>query len=94
MPAKHLVNGMSTQFAEGPDVITYHHLLLPGHEAILAAGCPVESLYVGRLRRKPDQLGMSVLAGVDRSRLPEHPKPIWPVLKPFEAITLAMHRAA
>ncbi|WP_299845953.1 Hint domain-containing protein [uncultured Roseovarius sp.] len=94
VPARHLVNGVSTRFADGPDLITYHHLLLPGHEAILAAGCPVESLYVGRLRRKPEQLASSVLAAVDRSRLPEHPKPIWPVLKPFEAITLAMHRAA
>ncbi len=94
VPARHLVNGISTQFAGGPDLVTYHHILLPGHEAIQAAGCPVESLYIGRLRRKPDQLAASVLASIDRSRLPEHPKPVWPVLKPFEAITLAMHRAA
>lgn len=94
VPARHLVNGVSTKFADCPDLITYHHILLPGHEAILAGGCPVESLYVGRLRRKPEQLAVSILAAADRSRLPEHPKPVWPVLKPFEAITLAMHRAA
>ena len=93
-PAWHLVNGISARFADSPDLITYHHLLLPEHEAILAADCPVESLFVGRLRRKPDQLAMSVLAGAERSRLPEHPQPVWPVLKPFEAKTLAMHRAA
>lgn len=94
VPARHLVNGISTRYADCPDLVTYHHLLLPGHEAILAAGCPIESLYVGRLRRKPDQLAASILAGLDRGGLPEHPKPVWPVLKPFEAITLAMNRAA
>ena len=94
VPARHLVNGISTRFADCPDLVTYHHLLLPGHEAILAAGCPVESLYVGRLRRKPEQLAASILSGANRAHLPEHPKPVWPVLKPFEAITLAMHRAA
>lgn len=94
VPARHLINGVSTKFATGPDFVTYHQILLPGHEAIQAAGCPVESLYIGRLRRKPEQLAASVLAGTCRSRLPEHPKPVWPVLKPFEAITLAMHRAA
>lgn len=93
-PARHLVNGVSTLFANGPDLVTYNHLLLPGHEAILANGCAVESLYIGRLRRKPDMLAASVLCGINRSHLPEHPKPIWPVLKPFEAITLAMNRAA
>lgn len=94
IPARHLVNGTSALYADGPDMVTYHQVLLPGHEVIQAAGCPVESLYIGRLRRKPDQLAASVLAGLDRSRLPEHPKPAWPVLKPFEAITLAMSRAA
>ncbi len=94
VPARHLVNGVSTRYVDGPDLITYCQVLLPGHEEILAAGCPVESLYLGRLRRKPEQLAASILAGLDRSRLPEHPKPVWPVLKSFEAITLAMHRAA
>lgn len=94
VPARHLINGVSARYAQGPDLVTYHQLLLPGHEAILAAGCPVESLYIGRLRRKPDELAASVLNGTERSGLPEHPQPVWPVLKPFEAITLAMKRAA
>ena len=94
VPAQYLVNGVSAFYASGPDLVTYTHLLLPGHEAIMAAGCAVESLYVGRLRRKPEHLACSVLAPFDRSRLPEHAKPVWPVLKPFEAITLAMERAA
>lgn len=94
VPARHLINGVSALRASGPNMVTYHHLLLPGHEVINAAGCPVESLYVGRLRRKPEDLSKSLLANVDRSQLPEHPQPVWPVLKPYEAIALAMSRAA
>ncbi|SEL10239.1 Hint domain-containing protein [Roseovarius nanhaiticus] len=94
VPARHLVNGSSAYHGTGPDLVTYHHLLLPEHQAIIAAGCPVESLYIGRLRRDREALAASPLAKLDPSRLPEHARPIWPVLKPFEARTLAMHRAA
>jgi hypothetical protein len=94
VPARHLVNGASAHHGVGPDLVTYHHLLLPDHQAIVAAGCPVESLYIGRLRRDRDALAASVLGGLEASRLPEHARPIWPVLKPFEARTLAMKRAA
>ncbi len=94
VPARHLINGVSALRASGPDFVTYHHLLLPGHEVIDAAGCPVESLYVGRLRRKPEPLAASLLAPFDRAHLPEHPQPVWPVLKPFEAIALALSRVA
>lgn len=94
VPARHLVNRVSALAASGADLVTYHHLLLPGHEVIKVAGCPVESLYIGRLRRKPDQLAASLLAPFERAQLPEHPQPVWPVLKPFEAIALALSRAA
>src|SRR6056297_3583147 len=83
VPARHLVNGFSALFAENPMMVSYHNLLLPGHEELDAAGTQTESLYVGRLRRKPDLIGCSLLAGCDRARLPEHPKPLWPVLKPY-----------
>ncbi|QGX99972.1 hypothetical protein EI983_17535 [Roseovarius faecimaris] len=94
VPARHLINNVSALPATGPDLVTYHHLLLPNHEVINAAGCPVESLYVGRLRRKPDALAASLLAPFDRAHLPEHPQPVWPVLKPFEAVALALSRVA
>jgi hypothetical protein len=94
VPARHLINGFSALYAQTSDIVSYHHLLLPAHEEIIVAGTRTESLYIGRLRRNPDLLGASVLAGFDRARLPEHPRPIWPVLKPYEAITLAMNRAA
>ncbi|MFX0546404.1 Hint domain-containing protein [Roseovarius sp. S1116L3] len=92
--ARHLVNGSSAFHATGPDLVTYHQILLPEHQAIIAAGCPVESLYIGRLRRDRAALEASALGGLDGARLPEHARPIWPVLKPFEARTLAMRRAA
>ncbi|MEM7075153.1 MAG: Hint domain-containing protein [Pseudomonadota bacterium] len=94
VPAAHLVNERSAFRARGPDLVTYYHVLLAGHEAIMSGACPLESLYVGRLRRKPDALAASVLARFDRARLPEHAKPVHPVLKPFEAVTLALTRAA
>ena len=61
---------------------------------MLAAGTPAESLYIGSLRRQPVQMASSVLAGFDRNLLPEHGQPAHPVLKWFEAITLASRRAA
>ena len=94
VPARHLVNGASAHHGIGPDLVTYHALLLPGHQVLLAAGCPVESLYIGRLRRDKQALAASVLGREDAARLPEHARPVWPVLKPFEARTLAIHRAA
>lgn len=94
VPARHLINGVSALYATGPDLVTYHHLLLPGHEVINAAGAPVASLYIGRLRRKPEQLAASLLAPFNRAHLPEHPQPVWPVLKPFEAVALALSRVA
>lgn len=94
VPARHLINDRSAFYAKSAALVTYHHLLLPGHEAVLASGSSLESLYIGRLRRKPAALRSSVLAQFDRVRLPEHARPVWPVLKPFEAVTLASTRAA
>jgi hypothetical protein len=94
VPARHLINGTSAIACSGPPTITYTHVILPGHEAVMAAGCPVESLYIGRIRRNAEMLGASLLAGVDRNTLPEHAQSVHPVLKPFEAITLVNQRAA
>ncbi|MFY9241289.1 MAG: Hint domain-containing protein [Roseovarius sp.] len=99
VPVRHLVNGASAYYDTGhagtcADTITYYDILLPGHEVIIAAGCPMESLYIGRLRRDKPALEASLLAPFERNHLPEHARPIWPVLKPFEAKTLAALRAA
>jgi len=94
VPVRHLADGTSVRTCEAPTVVTYTQLILPGHETIQAAGCPLESLYIGRIRRKPDALEASLLAGIDRNILPEHAKPVYPVLQPYEAISLAKQRAA
>ncbi|NOR31813.1 MAG: hypothetical protein GQ539_12055 [Sulfitobacter sp.] len=94
IPARHLVNGFAAMRETCGPTITYAQILLPSHETMIAAGTPAESLYIGRLRRQPDRMANSVLAGFDRSLLPEHGQPAHTVLKRFEAITLASRRAA
>jgi hypothetical protein len=94
VPAQHLVNGVSAYYAESPAQVTWHQLLLPRNEPILAACAPLHSLYLGRMRRKADQIATSLFASYERSRLPEHARPVFPVLKPFEAVTFVQQRGA
>lgn len=94
VPARHLVNGTAAHFVAAGPTATYGQVLLPTHEAILAAGAAVESLFIGRIRRNPAKIAASLLAGVERSRLPDHAASAYPVLRPFEAITLSERRAA
>jgi hypothetical protein len=94
IPARHLVNGFAAMQETCGPTITYAQILLPSHETMIAAGTPAESLYIGRIRRQADQMASSILAGFDRSMLPEHHQPAHTVLKRFEAITLASRRAA
>ena len=94
VPARHLVNGVSAIAVTGRLTATYVQVILQRHDSIIAAGCPVESLYVGRLRRKRDQLAASLLAPFQRALLPEHARSAYLMVKPFEAITLMQSRAA
>ncbi len=45
-PAKALINGTSI-FIETRREVTYHHILLPDHEVLLAENVPCESLFLG-----------------------------------------------
>ncbi|MEP1934504.1 MAG: Hint domain-containing protein, partial [Roseibium sp.] len=65
VPARHLVNGTAARHHSGLMTVSYTHLILPGHETVIAAGLTTESLYIGRLRRKTVLLGASLLADVD-----------------------------
>ena len=94
VPAGHLRDHVSASPAQGPETVTFHQLLLPDNDAILAAGCAVESVFIGRLRRKPADLAASLLAPFERARLPEHAPPDRPVLTPLEAVALVTGRAA
>lgn len=94
VPAGHLVNGTAAQFCSAGTTASYTQIVLPEHEAMQAPGTLLESLHLGRLRRKPDHLNASLLCHHDRSVMPEHANPAYPVLKHFEAVTLAQKRAA
>ena len=95
VPAQHLV---ATHTAYQPKACvsetTYMQLILPDHAAPLAAGAVVESLFIGRLRRDRKRLAASILAKVNRSELPEHGQPKYPVLRSFDATVLAERRVA
>lgn len=94
VPARHVVNGYAATWAAPSAVADYVQVVLPGHEVLLAAGCALESLYIGRLRRNQQQLASSVLADIPSRLLPEHAHPYHQVLRPFEAISLLDYRAA
>ncbi len=94
IPAEHLVNGTAAIHQPTQGLMRYHQVLLPHGQAITASGVQVESAFIGRIRRRKDLFPYTTLAHVPRHLLPEHAKPTRPVLKPFEAITLAEMRAA
>lgn len=94
IPALSLVNGFAAVRETGAHMVRYHQVLLPGHEPIMAAGAELESLYVGRLRRRRAEVRQTLLTEVAPGLLPEHARAGLKVLRPFEAITLAEARAA
>ena len=94
IPAQVLVNGFAAVYEERPLTVRYHHLVLPRHEPLIAAGAQMESCYVGRLRRRREKLAQTLLADCPQALLPEHARAGLKVLRAFEAITLAEARAA
>lgn len=94
IPARALVNGFAAVHEDGHALVRYHQILLPGHEPLRAPGASLETLYVGRLRRRRALLQRSLLADVPPGLIPEHARAGLKVLDPFEAITLAEARAA
>ena len=95
VPARHLT-GTHTAFQSSTahPVSTYLQLLLPDHDAPLAAGAVVESMFIGRLRRNRAKLAASLLGGIGAQGLPEHGQSKYPVLKAFDATILAERRVA
>ena len=94
VPAGHLTGGAAGVREKGHALVTYTQLLLPEAEAIYAAGAYLESLDIGRLRRKRDLLAASLLGRCARNHLPEHVARPYPVLGGFEANTLAAQLSA
>lgn len=94
VPACHLVNGRAAVQETGHQLVSYCHLLLPDHESIDAAGAEIESLNIGRIRRRGSFLDASLLAPFDRATLPDHSQALALVLRPYDAMALAEARAA
>lgn len=93
-PAKHLAGASAAASLQQPGTIRYCQLLLPRHEALNAAGTEAESLFVGRIRRKPDLLAASSLGELNQTFLPDHGASRYPVLRAYDAQVLADYRAA
>ncbi|MEP2717746.1 Hint domain-containing protein [Pseudophaeobacter sp.] len=95
VPARHLLGtSVATAGQSSGPTITYTQLILPDHAPVLAAGAVLESLYLGSLRRDVRRLAASRLAVFERTSLPEHGPPRYPVLGSFDAAILAERRVA
>ncbi len=95
VPAQHLAAGHAAVAAASPTgFVTYCQVILPGHQEIDVAGAALESMFIGRLRRKPELLRSSLLARYHRNALPEHATSVYPVLRAFDAVALAEERIA
>ncbi|MGR3712022.1 MAG: Hint domain-containing protein [Shimia sp.] len=94
VPAGHLLNGTAAKSIKTDPLVTYCQLILPDHDALLVAGTYLESFDIGRIRRRKDVLRASLLNQFPRASLPEHSRTAYPVLREFEALTLAAQRAA
>jgi hypothetical protein len=101
VPTRHLMGTSVATAVAVPDhprgkgmTTRYTQLILPDHAPLLAAGAVLDSLYLGSLRRDATRLKASQLAAVDRTTLPEHGPPRYPVLGAFDAAVLAEQRVA
>lgn len=94
IPAQHLINGTAAIAQPTHGTATYYQLLLPTNESFIASEICLESLFIGRLRRKKEIFAYTTLAALPRHLLPEHAASAGQILRPFEAITLAAMRAA
>jgi hypothetical protein len=91
---RHLIGEPSVHAEPCGSLVTYEQLILPNHEAVLAAGTQAESLYIGKIRSRRRDLRGSLLAALDPQTLPEHARSRYRVLGAFDAIVLAEQRAA
>ena len=92
--AQDLLGGSVALRAQGGLCVPYFGFVLPEAQAVMVAGVPMQSINIGRIRRKPPALRASLLAGLNRAHLPEHAPSPYPLLNAFEDTTLAAQRAA
>lgn len=91
--ARHLVDGCAAQQPDRPCVLNWHGLLLADHHLLIADGCRIESLGIGRLARQPRLARSTALADLAAEcPLPLHRAPVRRTLLPFEVRALASAR--
>ena len=86
--ARDLTHGNWAQPYRGRRTLKLYHVLLDRHEVLNAAGCRLESLYIGQIAEDPGLLPSTILAGLPTARIPRHANLACPVLRPYEATTL------
>ena len=91
--ARHLVDGCAAQQPDRPCVLNWHGLLLADHHLLIADGCRIESLGVGRLARQPVLARSTALSDLAAAgTLPQHCAPVRRTLLPFEVQALGSAR--
>lgn len=94
VPARHLAERGRAKWCDAGDYLTYHQLILPNCEEIIAEGCRVETMNIGRLRRRPEAHALSPLQSIARADLPEHVCGGRRALSAFEAMSLVSAKVA
>ncbi|KFE33994.1 Hint domain-containing protein [Thioclava atlantica] len=90
-----LVDGVAALQPDRPGVLSWYGLLLDDHHLLIADGCKLESLHIGRLARNPLLGATTALAELARDgRLPLHRKACRKIVRGIEARTLAEARRA
>ncbi|WP_417806640.1 Hint domain-containing protein [Thioclava sp.] len=91
--AHHLVDACTALQPDRPGLLSWQGILLGGHHLLIADGCEVESLHIGRLARQPLLAATTALAEIARAgELPLHRKPVLKIASGYEAATLAAAR--
>lgn len=83
--ARHLIDGRTALQPDGAPVMAWHGILLDQHHLLIADGCRIESLGLGRLARSPALAATTALADLAaEGRLPLHPASVRPILSEAE----------
>ncbi|KAA2313447.1 hypothetical protein DL237_12180 [Pseudooceanicola sediminis] len=92
VPAAYLVSDRMAQFTQAPPLVTWYQVMMQDQQPLGVNGLCVESLPVDALRTSPELHRASLLSAYPRESLPCSEPHDTPVLRPFEAITLVLHR--
>jgi len=87
--ARHVAGQKKTNLEIDRGNIVLYQLLFDQHEVINVAGCQMESLFVADIANNPEFLSTTLLNELPINLIPNHAKLARPLLRPYEAMTLA-----